>query len=317
MKFKKKIKVCFIGLNNHSKIIRNIALKSGIISEWFIYLHRKGTKEEKNITNNLKDILDTDAIFILSPDHLHISFLEYIKNLDYKGYVFCEKPPVINKKNINYLKKLDYKKFFFNFNERFGRIFSNLQEIKNKKVIGDILNVYTETGHGLAFKSKFKNSWRPKKLKKNLMILTKSIHHIDMFNLLFSNLKKVSHLPTEYKQKNIYGSSCANFISNKTIFTFFSSYYSPYINLIRIIGTNGYLEILKNKIKIYYPRNFFDKEKRFTHPPLKKVINLNNNYYKDSLKKSVDYFLDICIKKKSFKRDFLENSISTMELILN
>ena len=155
MKFKKKIKVCFIGLNNHSKIIRNIALKSGIISEWFIYLHRKGTKEEKNITNNLKDILDTDAIFILSPDHLHISFLEYIKNLDYKGYVFCEKPPVINKKNINYLKKLDYKKFFFNFNERFGRIFSNLQEIKNKKVIGDILNVYTETGHGLAFKSKF------------------------------------------------------------------------------------------------------------------------------------------------------------------
>ena len=149
------------------------------------------------------------------------------------------------------------------------------------------------------------------------MILTKSIHHIDMFNLLFSNLKKVSHLPTEYKQKNIYGSSCANFISNKTIFTFFSSYYSPYINLIRIIGTNGYLEILKNKIKIYYPRNFFDKEKRFTHPPLKKVINLNNNCYKDSLNKSVNYFLDCCIQKKGFKRTFLENSISTMELILN
>ena len=317
MKFKQKIKVCFIGLNNHSEVIRNIALKSGLISEWFIYLHRKNNKKERKTTNNIKDILDSDAIFILSPDHLHISFLKYIQKSNYKGHVFCEKPPVINKNNINFLKKLDYKKFFFNFNERFGRIFFNLQKIKKEKIIGDMLNVYTESGHGLAFKNEFKNSWRSKKLKKNLMILTKSIHHIDMFNLLFSNLKKVSYLPTTYKYKNIYGSSHANFISNKTTFTFFSSYYSPYINLIRIIGTNGYLVVFKNNIKVYYPRDYFDKKKRFTYPPLKKTINLKKDYYKDSLKKSVNYFLHYCFKKQSFKKIFFDNSISTIELILN
>ena len=67
-----------------------------------IYKKNKFKATDKLYTNNQKDLLKCNIIFILSPNNTHYYFLEkFNKN----KYIFCEKPPVNKYKELLKLSK--------------------------------------------------------------------------------------------------------------------------------------------------------------------------------------------------------------------
>ena len=63
-----------------------------------------------------------------------------------------------------------------------------------------------------------------------------------------------------------------------------------------IIGTNGYIVIRNDKLKIFSPRNVFNKKGFFVSPigSKSKIFSMNKDY-ESSLKKSMEFFLS-CVK---------------------
>ena len=87
-----------IGHGSQSKRIIKYLSKENII----IYKKNKFKATDKLYTNNQKDLLKCNIIFILSPNNTHYYFLEkFNKN----KYIFCEKPPVNKYKELLKLSK--------------------------------------------------------------------------------------------------------------------------------------------------------------------------------------------------------------------
>ena len=98
-----------------------------------------------------------------------------------------------------------------------------------------------------------------------------------------------------------------------------NSYAAPRIsNALTITGTNGILTIDNNFIKIYSPRNTFDRNGLFKHPPLllKKKFNIDIDY-RNSLRDSLNFFISSVKNCKKFDLDSFETSVNVNELIIN
>ena len=85
------LKAGIIGYKNHAKKIINHIKKKVSISHIF---HPQKKLKLKIYTNNLKDLLQLDCIFIACPSDYHFHYLNYFNKKKYQGYIFCEKPPV-------------------------------------------------------------------------------------------------------------------------------------------------------------------------------------------------------------------------------
>ena len=105
MNNKKLLSIATIGNRGHAKKIIDIINKSKIGKVNFIY-KPSSKKNYKKETDDLRDILKYDAIFILSPNDTHYFYLKYlIKN--YRGYIYCEKPPVVDETHLNFIKNTE------------------------------------------------------------------------------------------------------------------------------------------------------------------------------------------------------------------
>ena len=109
------------------------------------------------------------------------------------------------------------------------------------------------------------------------------------------------------------------FIANDKInINIFLSYAAPKINIIKIIFTNGYLEMRDGKINKFFPRDVFDSKGQFKIPKSKNI-----KYYKNStdhnfegLIKNLKLFIDAIKNKKYFDKTEFNNDIKSTELIL-
>jgi Predicted dehydrogenases and related proteins len=116
------MKIGVIGDGVHSKRIQKILIKKKL--NFYIYKPNKPYYFNKEKFSILKKC---NVIFLISPNNTHYNYLKKL----YRGrYIFCEKPPVNNKKDLTKLKKIYSKKIYFNYNFRFSKI-SKL--IMNKK----------------------------------------------------------------------------------------------------------------------------------------------------------------------------------------
>ena len=93
------MKVGIIGNGNHSKRIQKILKKNKIT--YFIYKPNNKKYFDKKEFDELKK---NKIIFILSQNNSH---LDYIKKLNKDHYIFCEKPPVVSKKELIQLKMIN------------------------------------------------------------------------------------------------------------------------------------------------------------------------------------------------------------------
>ena len=128
------MKVAIIGYKNHAERILNI-VKDKLFLHNVVVFHPY--KKNYNITTNeFNDILSTDCVFIASPNDTHFYYIEKLLNKNYKGKIFCEKPPVTNISNLNKLElKNDlYRQLYFNFNFRKTNLFKILKNHKNNNL---------------------------------------------------------------------------------------------------------------------------------------------------------------------------------------
>ena len=313
------MKIGFIGFGNHAdKILSLMKLsKKDRIYKYHPY------KSKANTTNQLQDLFDCKVVFITSPNETHYKYINIlIKNSE--CYIFCEKPPVTNRIQINDLKKYSKKmkdRVYFNFNYRLSNLTNIIKNVRGKSFIGKLMIINAKLTHGLAFKSSYQKSWRGRyDERKSVVLDTSLIHLIDIFNFIYRKkkpLKLLSCISNSYS----YGRDTRAFSlveQNGLIINSFSSYAAPYQFEMSATGTNGLIEINRNGLRSYSPRNTYNKQGLYTNPPLIKKDKYDfEKDYKQSLINSLNYFFEKVKASEKINNNYFDASIETMDLLFN
>ena len=300
-----------IGNGGHSKRIQKILIKKKY--KFQIY---KPKKPKYFDAADFKRLKDCDIIFIVSPNNTHY---KYLKSLYKDRYIFCEKPPVNNRRQLSDLKTLNTKKIYFNYNFRFFKIAEILQKRESYKM-GKLIYANLLASQGLAKKKQYKTNWRSnfKKCPKGIYEIV-SIHYIDLINYLFEIFKiEKPTLINSNMVGNSYDTSHVKIrLKNKGLLNIFSTYNSAYSKNLFFLFENGIIEQRDNMIIIRGPSLNLDKNGFFKQPKLIKKININENRdQSNSLLKSVSFFLDTAKKKKFFNKKIWDCSLESNSLIL-
>ena len=313
-------RIGIIGFGNHTSRIISILEKISNVEIYKIFHPTKIVLENIG-TNQLDDLYDCDCILILSPDDTHFEYLSKLSQ-NYNGYIFCEKPIVTK---LNELKKLENinedkkKKIFFNFNFRFSKLSDIIKKEINDKKIGEITHINIVSTHGLAFKKEYLDSWRSDKKKNHHNILDSlAIHYLDLILFQMGTIKSSNYYPRLVSKKGDSYDTCRLALEtvNASVIIY-CSYANPKINEIVIIGTNGYITIRDNKKEIFYPRDSFNEKGFFIKPPMIENEDFNfEDEYINSLKKSLEYFINIVKNKKLINLENFEKSIITTKLLI-
>lgn len=314
-------KIGFIGYANHAKKLLDLVEEEKDFVVSHIY-HPTKNLDDSRSTNNLQDLYGCDGIIIASPNTTHF---EYLKNVveNSNCLIYCEKPPVTSLENIAYLEGLpseQKKRIFFGFNLRFTKLNDLLKEHSRSEKLGKIIQINIITSQGLAFKEKYLADWRSDG-ENNLhnMIENNSIHWIDLMVFNFGKTTNVNYLP------RLVSNNGTSFDTNSMNLQFesgmaasiFTSYATPLLENIVIIGTNGFIIIKDGKMEISYPRDTFDENGLFTNPENKEETAYSfRNDAKNSLKYSINYFLNHLTNSELFELDCFDTSVYSNKIVL-
>jgi len=314
-------KISIIGYRNHAKKLIDIVENNTNFEISHIF-HPTKKIDDPRETNTLDDLYGSDGVIIASPNMTHFNYLQkLIQNSE--CLIFCEKPPVTSLDGINYLENISLenkKRIFFNFNLRFSIIDEIIKKYSNSKKLGKIIQINIVSSMGFAFKEKYLNSWRADG-KNNLhnIIENSAIHWIDLILFNFGKYNSANHFP------RLISNNGTSFDTNSIVLQFenglssliFSSYATPLVDNIMIIGTNGFITIKNDELKIFSPRDTFDNDKLFVTPESESLLNFNfKNMIEKSLQDSLNYYLRHVKNSEEFDISFYETSIISTKLVL-
>ena len=314
-------KIGFIGYRNHAKKLLDIVEENVGFEVSQIY-HPSKNIDDSRITNNLKDLYECDGVFIASPNNTHSEYLEKIVE-NSNCLIYCEKPPVTSSEGIEYLEKLtseQKKRIFFGFNLRFSEFNDLLKEYSKSEKLGKIIQINIITSQGLAFKEKYLTDWRANG-ENNLhnIIENSSIHWIDLMIFNFGKTTNSNYLPRLVSNNGTsFDTNSVNLqFESGIVASIFTSYATPLVENIVIVGTNGFAIIKDGKIEISYPRDTFDENGLFTNPKNKEELDFSfQTNGKNSLKKSMNYFLDHLKNSQMFELTDFDIAIYSNKLVL-
>ena len=232
------IKLGIIGYKNHPQRLIGLIEKNKNCELQFIY-HPDRKIEDKKGTNEFSDLFKCDGVIIASPNHTHLQYIIKLLNSS-QAKIFCEKPPVNNKKDLEVLESLSIehkRRIFFNFNFRFSKFSEEIEKCKNSLEIGKIIQINMIFSHGLSFKKEYKNSWRSDGENNLHNILdTLTIHYVDLMNFHFGKIKNFMYLPfLNSKIGNSFDTAQITLEYNDGIIAnILTSYAAPLINEISI-----------------------------------------------------------------------------------
>ena len=314
-------KIGFIGYRKHAKKLLDI-VEDNLDFEVSQIFHPTKEFGDSRVTNKLEDLYECDGIVIASPYKTHFEYLkEIIQNSKCK--IYCEKPPVTSLEGINYLEGLtieDKKRVCFGFNLRFSKFDELLKQYATSKNIGDIIQINIITSQGLAFKEEYLTNWRADGVNNLHNIIENSaIHWIDLMIFNFGKVTNSNYLPRLIsKNGTSFDTNSVNLqFENGTVASIFTSYATPHVENIVIVGTNGFIIFKDEKIEISYPRDTFDENGLFTNPRNKEEIEFNFQVNgRDSIKKSMNYFLDHLKNSQNFDLMYFDTSVYSNKIIL-
>ena len=313
-------KIGFIGYKGHAKKLLDIV--EDMDFEVSKIYHPTKSLDDPRSTNNLKDLYDCDGVVIASPNNTHFEYLQdIIENSN--CLIYCEKPPVTSLEGIHYLEELtndQKKRIFFGFNLRFSELNDLLQKYSRSEKLGKIIQINIITSQGLAFKEKYLTDWRADG-ENNLhnIIENSSIHWIDLMIFHFGKTIKANYLPRLISNNGTsFDTNTVNLqFENGVVASIFTSYSTPLIENIVIIGTNGFITITNGKMEISYPRDTFDKNGLFTNPKNKEEIEFSLHINgKNSLKNSMNYFLNCLRNSQLFELTYFDTSVYSNKITL-
>ena len=167
--------------------------------EWIDIINSK-KKQDKTFYSDTFQLLGiADFIVIACPDPFHIDWLIYLSQMEYKGYVFCEKSPVTNINQLRILREINNLNLYFNFPLNF----TNFLMINSKSNASPRIEL--NWGHNLALKDKYISSWRSKiELCEFGVATSLGIHFVNQAVYLYGNPEDYS---VEYLNLSQTGSS--------------------------------------------------------------------------------------------------------------
>jgi predicted dehydrogenase len=317
-----EIKLGLIGYGKQAVKLLSILQNKQDVTVRTIF-HPDKTIDDSRFTSNFKDILDSDAVIIASPNHTHFNYIEQLLK-EFSGYIFCEKPPVTSGDELTKLerKSSDEKaRIFFNFNLRFGRLNEIMQNYVNSESMGKILNLHIVHTHGFAFKEKYVSSWRANGEKNLHNILDAiSIHYVDLLNLHFGQIKYSHYFPRLFSGKGTSFDTAHLFLKydNGITVSITNSYAAPSITELSMIGTNGFLTIRNNEVILLSPRDTFNSKGDFICPPALKQNEFNfADEINRSQEKSLEYFLTCVSQNNPIPMNQFKSSIETNRFLIN
>ena len=84
-----EIKLGIIGYRNQAaKLLSILQNKQDVLVKSIFHPDKK--IDDSHFTNNFKDILDSDAVIIASPNHTHFNYIERLLK-EFSGYIFLLK----------------------------------------------------------------------------------------------------------------------------------------------------------------------------------------------------------------------------------
>lgn len=294
---------------------------------YIIYNHHGETEKMIDvdhfwITGRLADLLSCEGLIIASPNESHMKYINYLISENYGGYIYCEKPPVNTFRDLSQLENIEEsvkKRILFGF---------NLERSLYKKIldgeyhIGHLLYCNILSGHGLGFKSFYKESWRNDINQcKNGIFEMVSIHYLEMFIAKFGLPKSELSCGSA---KAPYGINMDNnmysavFGDEEIFLSLYVSYTTPMIEKSSFIFDNGYILITEDRTTIYGPRDCFDKDGMFKPPDIVKEIPIGTRQiWEESLKENFGYFLSKVENGEDIPIEEFENAVRVNKYILN
>lgn len=315
----KLVDIGIIGYRNHAQRLISLMDNNSKCNLKYIFHPNKKIDDNRGI-NDFSLLLRCHVIVIASPNKTHYHYLKKLES--FSGYIFCEKPPVVNLDELSKIKKIlkfNNKKLFFNFNFRFSELNNIFKKYINSKEIGDIIYIEIIASQGLSFKQNYAKSWRADGINNKFNLLdTVTIHYLDLINYYFGTSKNQFYFP-KLISKNGTSFDTGQLLLEYEKFnvSIINSYATPFIGELKIIGTNGYITIRNEVLEIHTPRDTFDENDFFISPPIsfKQKFNMQSDY-KSSLKNSFDFFISHVLNKKEFDVSLYETSLKTTQSIL-
>jgi predicted dehydrogenase len=300
------MKITIIGYKNHALRLKSILNKLGydkvVNYNYHTHWHHRD---------------DSDVYFISSPNETHVEWIDKLK--EYDKYIFCEKPPATNLEDIDKLEGLYNNKLYFNFNYRFTSLIKLAKDYMDTKELGKLLNINCISTHGLAFKESFQDNWRFK--SDNLfssIVGNLGIHYIDLVGYLCGNISHVNIKTESIVSDKLPDTTTLDIVNELCDVKVFLSYAAPFRNQITMLFDNGILELLDGKVTLQTPRDTVDKNGMFKPPDYMylDVFNTSKEYYDDSLKSSIKYFMGCVENDEPISTEHYNQSISTTKKLL-
>jgi predicted dehydrogenase len=298
------MKITIIGYKNHALRLKSI-------------LNKLGYDNVVNYNYHTDSLEDSDVYFISSPNETHMEWIDKLKEQD--KYIFCEKPPVTNLEDLGRLELLLNTKLYFNFNYRFSSLVRSAKHYIDTKELGKLLNINCVSTHGLAFKESFQDNWRFK--SDNLfssIIGNLGIHYIDLVGYLCGNITDINIKSGSVVSDKLPDTATLDIVNDLCDVKVFLSYAAPFRNQVTMLFDNGILELLDGKVTLQTPRDTADKDGMFKPPDYiyLEVFNNSKEYYDDSLKTSIEYFMKCVEENEPISTEHYNQSITTTKKLI-
>jgi predicted dehydrogenase len=192
-----------------------------------------------------------DVVSICSPNYLHAPMtIEAIKN----GInILCEKPICISQEELEKIESMLSKKnliYFSSFQKRYIELFSQIKEIIDNNVLGDINLVryfFSHYGPYTSWKPLSEQKWFfDSELAGGGVLLDLGVHCIDILRYLIGEFHEIEGYSYNTFCKNIKDEDNCNVLfrfENNTLGVISVSWCNEPMELLELYGTNGTLKI--------------------------------------------------------------------------
>ena len=276
----------------------------------------------RSITQKTSDLMatcrDFDAFVITVPNKALADELLF--------YSQFEKPILIEKplgndwsdfEKINKINNNQKSKILVNYPFPYSKLALLIKDLLESRVLGEIMRIEVTHGHGHAWTSEYRNSWRSK-LELGVVSMA-AVHYLNYWLTIFG-------IPTDFsKQLKNYAKSgdapdtgyiLSAFISGVDL-SIFTSYAIPSIFSLRIIGTEGVFHYDGHAARLFSPREVFSPSGRHVTPEAVALdyFDLEENWLIGQ-KKIIDIF-STGIKTQLFNFSNFDDAVATFKLLIS
>lgn len=257
------VRVGIIGCSGHAAWHFHSLQKLGDVTE-IVRFHPHSEVAE---TNTLSGILHCDAIVVSSPTPTHSHYISELKDYDYDGYIYLEKPGFTSQQEAELL--LEY----YNKNPRicigyhlpYTSAFEDIMSLV-KVYGGDVISVALCACTGLAYKKGFGHTWRAE--SSNTVAITGMTHFLSVIKAL--GLTELPDIFVRKSEKSGYSDTCfaVGIIDGVSVSATYS-WGAPYEYSCRITLSDALIVLDDNRVCVRAPRDVFNSSGLFKRPRIR------------------------------------------------